>query len=114
MPLKDANINILDGGLGMLAASSSGNHAKVGVCSKGIANLIIPVTDPGQITDKFGTGPLADALYDAFAAGARTIYAVRATGDVDGSVGAESSPGVGSRFWIELPVGDTPPTGASR
>lgn len=88
MPLKDATINILDGGLGMLPASSSGNHAKVGVCSLGIVNLIIPVTDPGQIAEKFGTGLLSDALYDAFAAGARTIYAVRATGDVDGVIGA--------------------------
>lgn len=87
MPLKDAKIDILDGGLGMLPPSSSGNHAKVGVCSKGIPNLIISVTDPGQIAEKFGTGPLANALYDSFASGARTIYAVRATGEVDGVVG---------------------------
>lgn len=96
MPLKDVNILIADGGLGLLAPSASGNHAKVGVCSLGDVNEVIPVTDPGKIADLFGTGPLADALYDSFAAGARTIYAVRATGDIDGEIGAVAATKTGT------------------
>ncbi len=88
MPLPDVTIEILDGGLGMLPPSAAGLHAKVGVSSAGTVNEIVAVTDPGKVSELFGTGPLANALYDSFAAGARTIYAVRANGDIAGEIGA--------------------------
>ncbi len=87
MPLPDVNVKILDGGLGLLSPSAAGLQAKVGVCSAGTVNEIVAVSSPGDIADKFGTGPLANALYDAFAAGASIIYAVRAEGDIAGTVG---------------------------
>lgn len=85
--LPDVTVDILDGGLGMLPPSSAGLQAKVGVSSAGNVNEVIAITDPGKVSTLFGTGPLAAALYDAFTAGARIIYAVRAEGDVAGIVG---------------------------
>lgn len=82
--LPDARIVIEDGGLGLLAPSASGLHFKVGVSSAGIVNQIIPVSDRDQIVDTLGTGPLVNALFDAFGTGASLIYAVRAAGDIAG------------------------------
>lgn len=87
MPLNDVRINIQDGGLGILPPSSSGLHAKIGVCSAGAINEVITITDPKDIPEKFGTGPLANALYDSFAEGTRTIHVVRANGDIAGTIG---------------------------
>jgi hypothetical protein len=87
MPLPDVTVNVVDGGLGLLPPSAAGLHAKVGVCSAGAVNEIVAVTDPAKVPELFGTGPLANALYDSFAAGSRLVYAVRANGDVAGAIG---------------------------
>ncbi|MTI82742.1 MAG: DUF2586 family protein [Firmicutes bacterium] len=89
--LPDVDVNILDGGLGVLPPSASGLQAKVGVCSAGTVNGITSITDPEQIVDKLGTGPLVNALFDSFAGGARIVYAVRAEGDIAGTLGEVSS-----------------------
>lgn len=94
--LPDATVTIQDGGLGILPAGASGLHAKVGVASKGTANQIVSITDQGKIGELLGVGPLADALFDSFAAGARTIYAVRAQSDVAGTVGAVTATKTGA------------------
>lgn len=94
--LPDVSVKIQDGGLGLLAPSSAGLQAKVGVCSNGNLNEIISISDPAQIAGKLGTGPLVNALYDAFAAGARIIYAVRAAGDIAGSIGSMDSTKTGT------------------
>ena len=88
MALKDVRINILDGGIGVVAPSTAGYQAKIGFCSAGTVNKVVKITDPGRIEETFGTGPLANALYDSFAAGARVVYGVRAGGDIPGTVGA--------------------------
>ena len=88
MGLPDVNIVILDGGLGLLPPSASGLHCKVGVASKGIIGQIVALSSADQVADAFGTGPLANALYDSFMAGAGVIYAVRADGDIPGTIGA--------------------------
>ncbi|MBE3574541.1 MAG: DUF2586 family protein [Firmicutes bacterium] len=85
--LPDARIVVADGGLGLLAPDASGLHFKVGVCSRGEVNQIIPISDRDQIVAKLGTGPLVDALFDAIGTGASLIYAVRAVGDIAGAVG---------------------------
>jgi hypothetical protein len=96
MSLPKVNINITDGGLGLITTSAVGKQAKVGVCSVGALNSIIILTDRDQVADALGTGPLADACYDAFAAGASLIYAVRATSDVDGTIGTITKSGTGT------------------
>jgi len=88
MSLPDVHITIEDGGLGILPPSNAGLQAKVGVCSIGNPNQIITLSDPSQIVAALGTGPLVDACFDSFGAGASTIYAVPATADIAGSIGA--------------------------
>jgi hypothetical protein len=94
--LPDVRIDIQDGGLGILAASLEGKQAKVGVCSAGTVNEIIALSDRDQIEAALGTGPLADACFDSFSAGAGIIYAVRADGDVPGSIGAVTATKTGT------------------
>ncbi len=94
--LPDVNITILDGGLGLLPPSISGLQAKVGVSSAGTIGGIVSLSSPDQIIPAFGTGPLADALEDSFMTGAQLVYAVRATGDIAGTVGAVTATKTGT------------------
>lgn len=96
MSLPKVSIEISDGGLGLITTSAVGKQAKVGVCSVGTVNAIVILTDRDQVAGVLGTGPLADACYDAFAAGASLIYAVRAAGDVDGEIGTVIKTGTGT------------------
>lgn len=86
--LSNVNVIVKDGGLGLVSPDQTIQHAKVGTCSLGTANEIVYLTSPDQVAGSFGTGPLANALYDAFAAGARKIYAVKAATDVAATIGA--------------------------
>lgn len=95
MGLPDAKVKIKDGGLGLVAAANSGLHAKVGVCSAGVANQIVSISDESQISS-LGTGPLVDALYDSFAAGARIVYVVPVAGDTAGVVGTVTADKTGT------------------
>ncbi|MCL4514150.1 MAG: DUF2586 domain-containing protein [Firmicutes bacterium] len=94
--LPDVNITILDGGLGLLPPSLSGLHAKVGVSSAGNVGGIVSLSSPDQITPAFGTGPLVDALADSFMTGAQLVYAVRANGDIAGTVSAVTATKTGT------------------
>lgn len=78
-------ITVQDGGLGVQRPSTSRLQAKIGVSSAGTVNQVVRLRDPGLITGTFGTGPLANALGDSFAAGAQDVLAVRANGDVAGT-----------------------------
>lgn len=86
--LPDVYISITDFGLGILPGGSAGITAKVGVSSKGKVNQIALLSDSDQITPTFGSGVLADTLGDSFSGGSKQLYAVRAAGDIDGTVGA--------------------------
>ncbi|MFZ5826503.1 MAG: DUF2586 family protein [Bacillota bacterium] len=81
-------INVRDGALGLQRPTNSRLQAKVGTCSAGTVNQVVRLRDPGDITANFGTGPLANALADAFAAGARELLVVRSDSDVAGTIGA--------------------------
>lgn len=94
--LPDVNISILDGGLGLVSPGAAGVHAKVGVCSAGTVNQIVGISDPSKIKDLFGTGPLANALGDSFQAGSKVVYAVRANGDIPGTIGEIASAKTGT------------------
>ncbi len=94
--LPDVSISILDGGLGLVSPGAAGVHAKVGVCSAGTVNQIVGISDPSKIKDLFGTGPLANALGDSFQAGSKVVYAVRANGDIAGTIGTITSTKTGT------------------
>lgn len=106
--LPDVRVNITDGGLGILPASLAGRQAKVGICSAGPKNQIVILSDRDQVLSKLGTGPLANACLDAFAAGASVIYAVPANGDVAGSIGdvTATKTGTGSMTVSGAPLDD--------
>lgn len=91
--LPNVYISITDGGLGILSPNAAGVHAKVGVCSQGEVNKIAAFSDRDQIVAVYGTGPLAASLADSFDNGARTIYAVRALADIDGTIGTVTASG---------------------
>ncbi|MCR4442963.1 MAG: DUF2586 domain-containing protein [Peptococcaceae bacterium] len=86
MRLSNVNITVKDKGLSLLSPNQALPHGKVGVSSAGTDNEVVLIADQAQIAD-FGTGPLVNALYDAFAGGARVIYAVKATSDITGLIG---------------------------
>jgi hypothetical protein len=90
MSLPDVNLNIQDGALGVSVNDPSGLHVKIGVSSQGEINkfMIFSSDDKEAVAKKLGTGPLVDSIFDAFSAGASTIYAVKATKGVEGSLGA--------------------------
>lgn len=94
--LPDVSISIADGGLGLLAPTGTGVHAKVGASSAGAVGQVIAMTDPAKAAELFGTGPLVNALMDSFAAGSRLIYAVRAQGDVAGTISAVTAAKTGT------------------
>lgn len=91
--LPNVYINITDGNLGLMAPSAAGVFAKIGVSNKGQIGQIAALSDPDQVTEIFGTGPLASSLLDSFSNGCRTIYALRIEGDVAGTIGkVDASP----------------------
>lgn len=97
MALGDVRINVLDGGLGLVASSANGIHCKVGVSSKGTPNKIVSLSssETDKVKDIFGTGPLVNAIYDSFMAGASIVYAVKVDGDIPGTIFG-STPVVGT------------------
>lgn len=88
MSLPDANVTPQDGGLGLAAEGIQGIHCKIGLSSKGTENQVFGFSSPEQIVEKLGHGPLVNALADAFAAGARIVYAIRGSSAVDGAASA--------------------------
>jgi hypothetical protein len=93
--LPDAYVDIRDGGLGLTAGRLEGVHVKVGVASTGEENRLIFVASQREAIQKFGSGPLVDALVDSFSSGATIVYAMRAKASIAGCIGG----GIG--LWVE-------------
>lgn len=93
MALPDANVSPQDGGLGLAAEGVQGIHTKIGLCSSGDQNVMQGFSSPEQLVETLGHGPLVNALADAFAAGARIVYAVRATVGTAGTPSAVAADG---------------------
>jgi hypothetical protein len=53
-------------------------------------NQVVGLSDLSQVPTLLGTGPLARAVADQLAYGGGQVYAVRAAGDIAGSVTADS------------------------
>jgi hypothetical protein len=75
-----------DGGLGIVAPGGEGARVVVGVSSLGTSNLVISLSELSEVPAKLGSGPLARAVADQLAYGGGVVYAVRATGDVAGTI----------------------------
>lgn len=90
---------ILDGGLGLVAPSGEGQRVVVGVSSQGPINQVLGFSELSQVPAALGTGPLARAVADQLAYGGGQVYAVRAQGDIAGTITPDSanpaSPAVG-------------------
>lgn len=88
--LNDVRLNIKDGGLGVQVPAADGIHYKIGVCSAGTVGEIVAISDKQKAREVFGTGPLVNAILDTYTAAGGTglIYAIRADGDIPGTVGA--------------------------
>lgn len=89
---------IQDGGLGLVAPSGESQRVVVGVSSQGPLNQVLGFSDLSQVPQILGSGPLARAVADQLAYGGGQVYAVRAQGDIAGSItpdsGNPSSPAV--------------------
>jgi hypothetical protein len=96
MPLSNVNIDIINGGLGLQPGTGTGVICKVGVSSAGDVNQIVSITDKDQIRGLLGTGTLANAIADSLMGGAEVVYAVRAAGDIAGSVSAVTAEKTGT------------------
>lgn len=78
--------DVQDGGLGTVAQGGQGQRVVVGVSSLGTVNQVLGFSDLGQVPGKLGSGPLSRVVADQLAYGGGVVYAVRATGDVAGTV----------------------------
>lgn len=79
---------IQDGGLGLVPPAGDGQRVVVGVSSQGPVNQVMGFSDLAQVPAALGTGPLARAVADQLAYGGGQVYAVRAQGDIAGTVSA--------------------------
>ncbi|MBW6395234.1 DUF2586 domain-containing protein [Thermus sp. SYSU G05001] len=82
---------IQDGGLGLVAPSGEGQRVVVGVSSQGPVNQVLGFSELSQVPTALGTGPLARAVADQLAYGGGQVYAVRAQGDIAGTITPDSA-----------------------
>ena len=84
--------DIQDGGLGLVAPSGEGQRVVVGVSSQGPVNQVVSFSELSRVPAILGSGPLARAVADQLAYGGGTVYAVRAQGDIAGTITAGNNP----------------------
>lgn len=98
--LRDVNVSIKDGGLG-LNANSQIAHFKVGV-STATPNEVVTITnamDVDTIKSKLGVSPLANAVMDSIMTGASLIYCMPVVGATKGTVEAITLTGTGEATY---------------
>lgn len=83
---KITNI-IKDGGLGAASASSKSSFAVVGVSSVVPAG-VVGISNPSEIADTFGDGPLRDFLEGVFSLSKPDVYCKAVAGTIAGTAGA--------------------------
>lgn len=92
---------LVDGQSGLIPGDVSGKVIMVGVCSKGDVGKAYRLGDKSPVRDILGSGPLADAVEDAFAGAAATggqntvLIAVPAAGTPGGYISAVTRQGKG-------------------
>lgn len=98
MPLPDVTIAVLDGQLGLVAASVAQAHAKAGICSDGVVGTIYSANDNGSAQSQMGQGPLVEAI-------ATSLSHPDAGGPVYGLPMNPSSAGTASAVTTPIHVG---------
>lgn len=94
--LPDADVEIIDGGMGGSSDDTTGIHFKIGVCSGGVPNTIYNLSDLDKVVNILGTGPLTDATLQALKGGSQLVRVVKADGSVAGTKTAVNKTGTGT------------------
>jgi hypothetical protein len=90
--IPELELNIQDGGLGLLPADASAIHAKLGVCSASAdkAGELFYITSIEQL-EALGTGPLVEAAAQALTVAGGPVICAPVRASVPGHVGAVTS-----------------------
>jgi hypothetical protein len=92
MALPDVRNTIRDGAMGVLGADATGIFAAIGVAAKP-SEAIITFSDPEQVENLIGDGPLRDLLVSSLSIAKTTIYAIALEGTVPGTASGVKSGG---------------------
>lgn len=108
MAISQAQLTILDGALGLVPSTGDQVQAKLGVCTGGVENEPVLVTNPDQAGVQFGRGPLVEAAKVALAIpGNGGVVMCKVHQSVNGSVGS-TTPGAGNAGTGTYTFGGTP------
>ncbi|WP_113673494.1 DUF2586 domain-containing protein [Vallitalea guaymasensis] len=98
--MKDVNVNIIDGGLGLNSGEKKA-HVKVGVSTAKV-HEVVTITNtmsPEAIKEKIGISPLTDAVLDSVMTGANLIYCIPVAGAVAGTSSEINLTGTGQATY---------------
>jgi hypothetical protein len=73
MSLPNVQINIVDPGLGIVPASAGKTQVKLGVCQKGVPNVLLSAGSVSAARDAIGSGPMLDAVAQVLAVAGGTV-----------------------------------------
>jgi hypothetical protein len=97
MSIPAVNMTIEDGALGTLPPNVARASVKLGICSKGVPNVLAGgFSDVNTLTAALGQGPLVEAIAQVLAVAGGPVYAMPVTASVVGTVGAVTHTGPGS------------------
>lgn len=88
MGLPDVKISIRNGSLGQVPPSGASAQMKIGICSLGIVGLFYAFGDMITAQASLGQGPLLEAVAQALATGAGTVYAMPVNPSAAGANGS--------------------------
>lgn len=86
MALPDVTLTIKKFGLGLIPPKNGKTQAKVGVCSKGVANSVTSFSNKTAVIAALGNGPLVDSICQALAVAGGPVIAVPVNPSVAGTV----------------------------
>lgn len=83
---EDVNIEVLDGGLGLLPSSGDEVHAVIGTCESGAAASVVATRNIDNLLDARGRGPGVEAAAFAIKQTGKTVLFCRAASSTPGKV----------------------------
>lgn len=100
--------NIQDGALGISGADTDAVHVKIGVSSQGDALGLYSFTDPQDVLDTLGQGPLVEALALHLQQAGGSVLALKANASTAGTVSAVTATLVGTATGTIETTGSVP------